>query len=317
VGMQSLGHASAAYLYALNYARERLQGKHLTQMQDPDAPQVPIIQHPDIRRTLLWMKSYVDGIRSLNYYVALCMDRAQVEEDQEKKARLQNRIGLLTPICKAYCSDRAFEVCTQAVQVYGGYGYCSEYPVEQILRDCKIASIYEGTNGIQAMDLLGRKLGMKKGQVFMEFLQDIRKTTDQAKEIAGLEDLSAAVEQSVDGLGQTAMQIGEIARSPQVLTAFAGASPFLEVMGDVLMGWMHLWRAVVAAPLLDQVLGAVEGKERKQRIEESREAAFYDGQIKTAQYYIKSVLPATLGKMEALRNSESAPVKMADASFGG
>ena len=120
---------------------------------------MPIIRHPDVRRMLMWMKTHVEGMRSLVYYGALCLDRQCFGTEQQKVFH-KEMLDLITPVIKAYCTDRAFEICSQAVQVYGGYGYTQEYPVEQLLRDIRIASIYEGTNGIQAMDLLGRKLGI-------------------------------------------------------------------------------------------------------------------------------------------------------------
>ena len=176
VGCQSLGTASVAYLAALQYAKERVQGKKLTEFNSESARAVPIINHPDVRRMLLWMKSHVEGMRSLNYFTALCMDRVHTAKTDEERDFNKGLFELLTPICKAYCSERAFDVCVQAMQVFGGYGYCSEYPVERLLRDCKIASIYEGANGIQAMDLVGRKIGMKKMQVFSGLLGLIQKT---------------------------------------------------------------------------------------------------------------------------------------------
>ena len=188
IGAQGFSHASAAYLYAVNYAKERLQGKDLEAGKDPDAPQVPIIRHPDVRRMLLWMKAYVDGMRSLIYYVNLCFDREACAENQEEKERYSGLIELLTPLVKAYCTHHGFSVCEQAVQVYGGHGYTKEYPVEQLLRDCKIASLYEGTNGIQAMDLLGRKLGIKKGTVFKNLLQEIYERVARAESIDALSD---------------------------------------------------------------------------------------------------------------------------------
>jgi alkylation response protein AidB-like acyl-CoA dehydrogenase len=157
VGTQGFLHASAAYLYAVNYARERLQGKDIEEGKDPQAPQVPIICHPDVRRMLLQMKAYVDGMRSFVYYVAYCFDKESTAKTRDTKERYHDFIELLTPIIKAYCSERGQFVCEQAIQVYGGYGYTKEYPVEQLYRDCKITSIYEGTNGIQAMDLLGNQ----------------------------------------------------------------------------------------------------------------------------------------------------------------
>ena len=161
VGMQGLGHASAALEHAIAYAKERIQSVPVWEMKNPDAKAVPIIQHPDVRRDLLWMKAHVEGIRALNYFAAYCMDMAKAIPAEREK--WQGFVELLTPVCKAYSSDKAMEVCSKAIDVYGGYGYCQEYPVEQYMRDCKIACLYEGTNGIQALDLVGRKLGQKKG----------------------------------------------------------------------------------------------------------------------------------------------------------
>ncbi|MGD9332731.1 MAG: acyl-CoA dehydrogenase family protein, partial [Desulfobacterales bacterium] len=161
VGAIGATSASAAYLYALNYARERRQGRDLEKTFEADAPQVPIIRHPDVRRMLMWMKAHVEGMRSFVYYGALLLDKIRCAAEDETRAYHQGLLDLLTPVLKAYCTDRGFEVCSQAVQVYGGYGYTREYPVEQLLRDVRIGSIYEGTNGIQAMDLLGRKIGLQ------------------------------------------------------------------------------------------------------------------------------------------------------------
>ena len=124
-------------------------------MKDPTAPKIPIINHPDVRRMLMFMKSVSEGLRALHYYVGFCEDMVRSAEDEEEKEKYQDFIDILIPVCKAYASDMGFRVCETAIQVYGGYGYCKEYPVEQFLRDCKIASIYEGTNGIQALDLVG------------------------------------------------------------------------------------------------------------------------------------------------------------------
>ncbi|MCP3953667.1 MAG: acyl-CoA dehydrogenase, partial [Desulfobacterales bacterium] len=154
VGLQGFLHGSAAYLYALNYARERKQGRDIAEGKNPDAPQTAIINHPDIRRMLMWSKAHVDGMRSFIYYVATCFDKVECATDETEKERYDGLIELLTPLVKAYCSDKGHDICIQAMQIYGGYGYTKEYPVEQLARDCKIASIYEGTNGIQAMDLL-------------------------------------------------------------------------------------------------------------------------------------------------------------------
>ena len=185
-GMQGFGFATASYINAVNYAKERVQGTDLLKMFDKEPQSVSIIKHPDVRRQLINMKAYVEGMRTLLYYTGLLFDKVNLAEDEKKKARYKGLIELLTPILKAYCTDRSFEVCAQGIQVYGGYGYIREYPQEQLLRDCKITSIYEGTNGIQAMDLLGRKLGMNKGRPFMNLLGEMNKTIAAAKEIDSL-----------------------------------------------------------------------------------------------------------------------------------
>jgi alkylation response protein AidB-like acyl-CoA dehydrogenase len=240
VGAQGFSHGSTAYLYALNYARERLQGYDLEKSKDPDAPQVPIISHPDVRRMLMLMKAYVDGMRSFIYYVAYCFDHRDCAETQAEKERYGGLIDFLIPIVKAYCSERGLFICDQAVQIYGGYGYTKAYPVEQLMRDCKIATIWEGTNGIQAMDLLGRKLRMNQGKAFLEFMKEIQKCIDHAKTIQGLEDLVSPVENALTRLADTANHLGAITQSPGFKTGFAYAHPFLEVVGDVAMAWMHL-----------------------------------------------------------------------------
>jgi alkylation response protein AidB-like acyl-CoA dehydrogenase len=316
VGFQGFSHATAAYLYALDYARQRRQGRDLAAGKDAAAPSVPIIVHPDVRRMLMWMKAHVDGMRSFLYYVALAFDRKETAADADQAAYWRDLIDLLIPVVKSYCSDRGFEVCTQAMQVYGGYGYTSEYPVEQLARDCKITSIYEGTNGIQAMDLLGRKLGMKKGAVFMAFLAEIAKVIAQAKQTQGLEALSGKLETAMNRLGETAMYIGKTAMSPDFKVAFSYATPFLDVMGDVITAWMLLWRAAVAQPALEKLVGDAQGEERRALIEKNKNAAFYAGQIKSAEYFIEAVLPVTLGRMDAIQAGSKAVVDILEPSFG-
>ena len=211
----------------------------------------------------------------------------RLRRDPETKDRYQGLIEVLTPVIKAYCTDRAFEVCTQAVQVYGGYGYTQEYPVEQLLRDCKITSIYEGTNGIQAMDFLGRKLGMKQGKYFMSLLEEIQKTITTARAFPALEPLAEQMEKAVNRLGEVAMTLGMNAMSPKVMTAFSFAQPFLEVTGDVIMAWMHLWRATVAAPKLEKLAGSLDEAARKKAVQDNKQAVFYEGETS-----MRRILPA-------------------------
>jgi len=318
VGFIGLVNASAAYLYALNYARERLQGKELHRLADPDAPSVPIIRHPDVRRMLIWMKAHVEGMRSLIYYAGNCLDRLECSKNDEEKRYRQGIVDLLTPVIKSYFSDRGFDVCVEAVQVFGGYGYTMEYPVEQLLRDCKIASIYEGTNGIQAMDLLGRKLGMQKGAVFMNFLGEVQKTIAEARTLPLLESMAARVEDAANRLAETGMQIGQTALAEETrAAAFGFAKPFLDAMGDVCMGWMLLWRASIAAAALLKSAGSLDLESRRQAAAKSRDAAFYEGQIQSAAYFINSILPITRGRMAAIGAVDPAAVEMPEAGFGG
>jgi alkylation response protein AidB-like acyl-CoA dehydrogenase len=304
VGLQGFCCASSAYILALNYARERIQGKNLLQMMDKSAPSVPIIQHPDVRRQLMTMKVYVEGMRSLLYFIGLCEDKIKVLEDAEEKSKYQGIIDVLIPVAKGYVTDRAFEVCSHGIQVYGGYGYIKEYPLEQLLRDCRITMIYEGTNGIQAMDLLGRKLGMNKGKPYMDLLGEMQRAITAAKSIPALENFSVQMEEAVNNLGEVALHMGMTAFSDKVLYAFAFAYPFMEVTGDVVMAWMLMWRATIAAQKLEK------GAKKK-------DVAFYQGQLKSAEFFFSSVLPITLGKMRTVLTTNGAAVEISEESFGG
>jgi hypothetical protein len=304
VGNQGLACASASYMYALNYARTRVQGRHLMKMMDKEAPGVPIIQHPDVRRMLMLMKVYVEGLRSLSYYISYCNDCIATTSDPEEKKRLQGIIDFLIPIAKAYTTDRSFDVCSLGVQVYGGYGYIKEYPVEQLLRDCRITAIYEGTNGIQAMDLFARKLGQNGGRPIIDLGDEIRRSVAAAAEVDRTSAMAEKMESALVRLEEVARHMGMTAMYGNLLTAAAHASPFLEVCGDVIVGWMLLWRARIAAEAL-----AAGGKEK--------DAAFYEGQIKNAEFFTSNLLPVTLGRMEAILSGSSAAVDIPEDAFGG
>lgn len=303
IGAVGLFNASCSYLYALNYAKERIQGRDLAEMGNHAAPAVPIVNHPDVRRMLMWMKVNTEGMRSFVYYIASLFDREASTEDETERKKTAGLIDLLTPVVKSYCTDKGFEATVQAIQVYGGYGYTKDYPIERLMRDSKINSIYEGTNGIQAIDLLGRKLGMEKGAVFMHFIEEIKKTILTAQK-TGLENLSKPFEHAVNTFMETAGYLGKNAMSPEFRTAFASASPFLEVMGDIIMAWMLLWRAAVSKPALEKT-------------KKKKDAAFYEGQLQSAAYYIRSQLPVTLGKMNAIRSDDNSVIEIPLASFGG
>ena len=303
-GLQALSNASAAYMLAVNYARERIQGKELQNMRDASAPSVPIIKHPDVRRNLLWMKSYVDGMHSFFYYMTMCMTKGIVAETEEERQYCADLFDLLTPVIKDYLAVKGYDVCVQAIQIFGGAGYTKDCPVEQYARDCKITSIFEGTSGIQAMDMLGRKLGRKNGTIYMNLIGEMQKTVAIAKNIEGMKDLSEKVESTVNRLGEVSLQIGKMAMAADFKVAFAHSLPFLNVIGDTIMAWMLLWRAIVARPKL-------AGGAKK------RDFAFYDGQVKTAEFFIRTVLPEVMGKMDAIEAACPAAIEISDDGFGG
>lgn len=316
VGLQAFGVATASYMYALEYARTRVQGRNMMAGKDPEAKSVPIIQHPDVRRQLLNMKAWVDGMRSLIYLNGKCADLKATASTDEEREKYSDLIEVLTPLVKGYVTDKALEVCSHGVQVYGGYGYIKEFPVEQLMRDSRIFMIYEGTNGIQAMDLLGRKLGMKKGRSFGYFVELIQKTISEAKGVPGIEKITAKVEAALAKLLSTAKIIGDRSRSADVLNAYSFAHPFLEVTGDVTMAWMLLWRASVAAPKLADKAGSLDRDLVAQKAEKNKDVAYYAGQIMTAEFFINTLLPSALGKMDAIVEGDRSVEEMPEASFG-
>jgi len=320
VGMQGLCSASIAYLHALNYAKERLQGSSIMEMKNPEAPRVPIIQHADVRRMLLWMKSSVDSMRALMYYSAFAVDMETVAQEDEEKAKWKGLLELLTPICKAYCSDVAFKVTELAIQVYGGYGFCSEYPIEQFLRDEKIASLYEGTNGIQALDLIGRKMPMKRGAYFMTLLGEMNSTIAKYKDNAELSGLADDVQAAVNALGDIGLFFATCGKEGKFLVPITHAYPFLMMMGKVVSAWMLLWEAGVASEKLTD-LSNEKGVQQTdfikwaEFIKDNKDAAFYSGKIASAKYFIKNVLPEVDAAVKAIKSEDLSVLEIAEESF--
>ncbi|MCU0843311.1 MAG: acyl-CoA dehydrogenase [Spirochaetes bacterium] len=318
VGMQGLTSASTAYLHALSYARERLQGSSLLDMKNPEAPRVPIVQHPDVRRMLLWMKSNVDAMRGLMYYAASAIDRETVAKDDAEKDKWNGVLELLTPICKAYCSDVGFKITELAMQVYGGYGYCEDYPICQFMRDEKIASIYEGANGIQSLDLVGRKLGMKKGAYFMALLTEMSSTIALYRD--ALPDLVPDFQEAVNALGEVGMFFAQCGKQGKFFVPIAHAYPFLMMMGKIVCAWILVWQAGIAKGKLDAI-----GKSNKVNpadmiawasfVKENRDAAFYSGKLSSARYFIKNVLPEVYAVVRAIKSEDISVVEIFEESF--
>ncbi|MDY6905547.1 MAG: acyl-CoA dehydrogenase [Thermodesulfobacteriota bacterium] len=302
-GLQAFSYSSAAYLIAVNYARERVQGRDISNFADHSAPSVTIINHPDVRRNLLWMKAHVDGMRSFFYYTGIAGTKAMHATDEDEKRKNSGLFELLTPLIKEYLASKGFDVCSQAMQVLGGSGYIREYLVEQYMRDCRITAIYEGCSGVQAMDLLGRKMPMGKGKVFSSFLEEINKTVAAARTLDATKQMADRVEKVANRLGEVAMHLGGVAMEGKIKEAFAHSLPFLHAMGDTIMAWMLLWRASVAAPKIED---AKKG-----------DKTFYEGQVKTADFFVNTVLYETLGKLDSIQNTSTAALEIPEEGFGG
>ena len=301
-GLQALAYASAAYLEALNYARLRIQGRDLSDRANRVAPSVAIIRHPDVRRNLLRMKAYVSGMRSFYYYTVFCGE--QLGMGKETDSLEEAYFSLLTPVIKEYLACMGYEVCHQAIQVLGGAGYTKDYVVEQLARDCRITSIYEGTSGIQAMDLLARKVGAENGAAFQKLMAEIQEIVLKARNTKGLEELANNVAQAADRLAGTTRVLRQRAAGEDYKTAFAHSLPYLHSMGDVIVAWMLLWRAVVASEKLTQKCG-------------KKDDVFYRGEIQTAEFFIQTELIVTMGKMAAVEAGCSGAITIDDDGFGG
>jgi alkylation response protein AidB-like acyl-CoA dehydrogenase len=307
VGVQGLSVASTAYLNALEYARERKQGASIQQWKDASAPRVAILQHPDVRRMLIDMKARVEGIRALAIKLTSHHDRARTlsGRDDAAVAYHQGQVDLLVPLVKAYGSDQAFRVCETAIQTFGGAGYIKDHPVEQYCRDAKIFSIYEGTNHIQAMDLVGRKLGQGGGANMRAFLDDVAKFVGAhaAHADAGL---AAAVKQlgtAHEALTGATMKLMMWHQAGQLEMLPLCANRFLEMMAEVAVGWL----------LLD---GASIAHERRSALGEGHaDWAFYTGKEYAALYYARNVLPGVEEKARRMGHEDRSPLDIPDAAF--
>jgi hypothetical protein len=303
VGVQGLALASAAYLNALDYARERKQGSSIKQWKDATAPRVRIIDHADVRRMLLDMKAKTEGLRALAVKLTMHLDRAfAIERTGGDKAQYdyhQGQVDLLVPLIKAYGSDQAFQVCATAIQVYGGAGFLRDWPVEQYCRDSKIFSIYEGTNHIQAMDLVGRKLMQRGGANVQQFGADVAKFVAAHKDREGVAALAQAME-ALTGTGGKFMQWfggGKIEMVPAV------ANRFLEMMAETTIGWLLLEQAVIADAALAKL--PTDHSDR----------AFYTGKQFAAQYFAANILPGVVAKAQLIAREDRSAIDMPLAAF--
>ncbi|WP_262692102.1 acyl-CoA dehydrogenase C-terminal domain-containing protein [Kordiimonas aestuarii] len=286
VGMQGLANSEVAYQNAADYARDRLQGRSISGTKNPDGPADPIIVHPDVRRMLMNAKAFNESSRAASLWCGVLVDLAHNAETEEERQSAEDMVSLLTPIIKGVFTDRGFEYCVSSQQIFGGHGYIAEHGMEQFVRDARIAQIYEGANGIQALDLVGRKLPANGGraiQAFFKYAADIRenaKGDDRLRSFtdalgAGLKDL----QQATMWLMQNAMQ------NPD--NAGAGSTAYMHLFGHVLLGLMWTQMAKVAADALDG---------------DTSDPTFYENKLTTGRYYMKRRMPeikAMLAEIEA------------------
>ncbi len=306
VGVQGVGVASFAYLNALEYAKDRKQGAPITSWKDPTVPRVSIIEHADVRRMLLEMKSKVEGIRALVMKLAAHQDAVRVfrGKDDEKVAYHQGQIDLLVPLVKAYGSDQAYRICELAIQTYGGAGYTRDYPVEQAARDAKVFSIYEGTNHIQAMDLVGRKLGQHGGKNLQAFIGDISGFVAQNDKHPILGPAIKELGGAQEALGGMAMRLLMWFQTGRIALVPLAANRFLEMMSETAVAWLLLDGARIAIDKL-ATLSKDDAKER----------AFYEGKKHAALFFCRNVLPNVKKSAEILALEDTSPTDIPTDAF--
>ncbi len=286
VGLQGLAQAEVAYQNAVTYALDRRQGRALTGPKDTDAQADPIFVHPDVRRMLMDAKVFNEGMRALCLWGALQVDLTHKAQTEGERQMADDLIGLMTPVIKGYGTDKGYDVANNMQQVYGGHGYVTEWGMEQFVRDSRIAMIYEGTNGVQAMDLCGRKLASKGGRAVQAFFAMIDGEIAAAKQVDGLKDLAERLEKALGEQKAATMWFMQNAMAnPNHLGA--GAHHYMHLMGIVTLGFFWLKMAKTS---LDALAGDPEDK------------AFYEAKLTSAAYYAERFLPdagALRRKLEA------------------
>ena len=295
VGQTAAGVASAAYYYALNYANERPQGRHIAD-KDLSKDQTIIIHHADVRRMLLLQKAFVEGAISL---VVECLKWYDLEklmqgEDHEKAYLM---LEILTPIVKTYPSEYGIVSVSNAVQVLGGYGFTMDFDVQQYYRDIRIMSIYEGTTGIQSIDLLGRKIQLQQGKAFHVLIAEMMRTVSAANQIAELRVYSEKLMAAIERLKTVLSHLVQFAKNGEVEKYLADANLFMELSGIVTVGWQWLKQAVNASKALS---GNVEAEMSPE---------FYESKMETMKFFYKYELPKTMSLADSLMNTEWLTIK--------
>jgi acyl-CoA dehydrogenase len=297
VGLQGLGIAEAAYQAARDYAKERVQGRPVGQR---GGDRVTIIHHPDVRHMLLTMKSQIEAMRAFGYVVCADVDFAHRHPDAEERRRRQARVELLTPVLKGWCTELGVEIASLGVQVHGGMGFIEETGAAQFLRDARIATIYEGTTGIQAADLVGRKLGMEGGTAIASLIDDMRAVEAELRDTdaAGFPAICQQLAAGIDALEQATQWVQQtIGRAPG--TALASSSNYMMLTGYVCGGW-QMARAALAARA-----GLASGQDD----------GFRRAKILTAVFYAEQILPKAAGLLIAVKGGASGAMDLPEDQF--
>ena len=278
VGLEGLAVADRAYQQALDYALERMQGRRA---DTPKGESVPIIDHPDVRRMLMTMKAYIEAMRCMIYLNAKSIDIAHHHPDQDERTRGSELTDLLTPLSKSWCTDLGNELTSLGIQIHGGMGFVEETGAAQHYRDIRIAGIYEGTNGIQAIDLVGRKLSMRKGDVVRELLLEINETASELHS-ADLEGIGRPLEDAVQDMQAATEWLIENGGA-STDDGLAGATPYLRMFGTTVGGWLLAKSALQA----------------KKQVDEGNDSAFLHAKIETATFFAEQLLPQVSGLLPA------------------
>lgn len=299
VAMQGLGIAEIAYQNGVAYAKDRLQMRSLTGAKFPDKPADPIIVHPDVRRMLLTAKAFTEGSRALSYWAAMNLDIFHKHGEEKKRQEADDLVALLTPILKAYQTDMGYEVANMMMQVYGGHGYIAEWGMEQYARDARIAQIYEGTNGIQALDLVGRKMGQGFGRLLRRFFHPAQQFIDDYGMDSGLQEFVFPFAKSFMKLQQaTAMVAQKGLKNPD--EAGAASSDYLRLFALVALAYM--WCRIVRVSL--EKLQSGEG-----------DRAFYETKLKTARFFFARMLPEVDSRFKMVMAGAESLMDHAEAEF--
>ncbi len=298
VGVQGLGLAEASYQGAVAYARERLQGRSLSGTKYPDKPADPLLVHPDIRRMLLTQRALVEGSRALSVWAATALDRSKHHPDARERERAEDFIAVITPVVKALLTDFGFDVTNLGVQVFGGHGYIREHGMEQYVRDARIAQIYEGTNGIQALDLVGRKMPAHAGrylrQLFHPISAYIEKTIDK-------DGMTEFVEPLAKVFGRLQQATAQVARTGMARPDEAGAAAtdYLRLMGFTVLAYLWARMAEVSLP----------------RLEKDDPDGFYKAKVMTARFFMERLLPQATAHFQAVMAGGKTMMAFEDAAF--